>query len=100
VTLRHKSHRLSTGDESHYAVSVAFLIYLAQGSAVIFALLAGWAWAKSAALSLNWPQSGWLDRQLNAISTNPIVWNAIAAFLSAGAAIFQGVAFLLVFPRG
>jgi hypothetical protein len=78
---------------------VALLIYLAQALTVIFALLAGGAWAKSASLSLNWPRSGWLDDRLNAISKDPIVWNAIAAFLLAAAAVFQGVAFLLVIPR-
>ncbi len=71
----------------------------AQSFAVIFAMLAAWAWAKSAMLQLNWPRNpNWLDDQLNRITTNPVVWNAIAAFLSALAAICQAVAYLVTYP--
>jgi hypothetical protein len=72
---------------------------IAQGLAVIFALLAGWAWFKSAMLNLPVKRERyWLDDLLNRISTSPSIWNAIAAGLSAAAAVCQGFAYLLAFP--
>ena len=38
--------------------------------------------------------SGWIDRQMNRISDRSEIWNAIAAFLSAFAAITAGLLFL------
>jgi len=73
----------------------------AQAMAVVFALLAAWAWAKSAMLQLH-PErnSGWMDDLLNRISREPSVWNAIAAFLAAFAAVAQGIAYLIAMTRG
>ena len=73
-------------------------ILLIQTMVVVFALLSGWAWIKSAMLQLraNKGPSGWLDRQLNRISEKPEIWNAIAAFLSAFTAITAGLLFLML----
>jgi hypothetical protein len=72
----------------------------AQAMAVVFALLAAWAWAKSAMLQLGKDRkSGWMDDLLNRISKEPAVWNAIAAFLAAVAAVAQGIAYLMAMPR-
>ena len=77
-------------------------MFFAQSLAVIFALLAAWAWMKSAFLQVkrfrNHHTKNWLDDLLNRISTNPAMWNAIAAGLSAAAAISQGITFLLANP--
>jgi hypothetical protein len=72
----------------------------AQGVVAIIAMLAGGAWVKSAFLQLGIKprQRSRMDEMLNRISTNPAVWNAIAAGLSAAAAIAQGVAYLLEVP--
>jgi hypothetical protein len=71
-------------------------ILLIQTMIVVFALLSGWAWIKSAMLQLRPDKrpSGWIDRQMNRISEKSEIWNAIAAFLSAFAAITAGVLFL------
>jgi hypothetical protein len=67
-----------------------------QALIVASALLSGWAWMKSAMLQLrpNKKPSGWIDRQMNRISEKAEIWNAIAAFLSALAAITAGLLFL------
>jgi len=73
-------------------------VLLIQTMIVTFALLSGWAWIKSAMLQLRPGKrpSGWIDRQLNRISEKPEIWNAIAAFLSASAAITAGLLFLIL----
>jgi hypothetical protein len=73
-----------------------------QSVAVIFALLAGWAWIKSAMRQLHpdKPPTGWTDKKLDTISRRPEIWNAIAAFLSAGAAIAAAVAYMLSISHG
>ena len=73
-------------------------ILLVQTMIVVFALLSGWAWIKSAMLQLRPDKrpSGWIDRQLNRISERPEIWNAIAAFLSASTAITAGLLFLML----
>jgi hypothetical protein len=72
----------------------------AQAMAVVFALLAAWAWAKSAVLQLNKDRkAGWVDDLLNRISKEPAIWNAIAAFLAAVAAVAQGTAYLMAMTR-
>ena len=69
---------------------------LLQSLSVIFALLAGWAWIKSAMLQLRPGRvTGWLDSLMNRISGQSSVWNAIAAFLAAFAAVAQAVAYLI-----
>jgi hypothetical protein len=70
------------------------MIIVVQGIAAIFAMLAAWAWMKSAILQVRPLQKDWLDR----ISRSPPVWNAIAAVLAAGAAVAQGVGYLLIAP--
>ena len=69
----------------------------AQGVVAIIAMLAGGAWLKSAFLQLGIKprQRSRMDETLNRISTSPVVWNAIAAGLSAAAAIAQSIAYLL-----
>ena len=71
-------------------------ILLLQTMIVVFAMLSGWAWIKSAMLQLRPGRgpTGWIDRQMNRISEKAEIWNAIAAFLSAFAAITAGVLFL------
>jgi hypothetical protein len=71
--------------------------FAAQGIVAIFAMLAGAAWLKSALLQLGYKprQENRIDEMLNSISTNPAIWNAIAAGLSAAAAIAQGIAYML-----
>ena len=74
-------------------------VQAAQALAVLFALLAAGAWVKSAADQAGFkPGSGRIDNLLNRISTKPSVWNAIAAGLSAVAAICQAIAYLLIYP--
>jgi hypothetical protein len=72
----------------------------AQGVVAIIAMLAGAAWVKSAFLQLGVKprQRSRMDETLNRISTNPAVWNAIAAGLSAAAAAAQGIAYILEAP--
>lgn len=69
---------------------------IAQYLSAVFAGLAAWAWMKSAFLQVPRLQKspGWLDKLLNRISTEPAIWNAIAAGLTAVAAVFQMLAFL------
>jgi hypothetical protein len=63
---------------------------------VILALLSGAAWMKSAVLQLHLiKKPDWLDNQLNRISREPNVWNAIAAFLAAFAAMAQAILYVL-----
>jgi hypothetical protein len=71
-------------------------ILLIQTIIVVFAMLSGWAWIKSATLQLRPDKrpSGWIDRQMNRISEKAEIWNAIAAFLSAFAAVTAGLLFL------
>jgi hypothetical protein len=79
---------------------MTLLLYM-QGAGVIFGLLAAVAWFKSAAEQA-WPDkkpNGWFDRLLDRISSSPIKWNAIAALLTAIAAIFQALAFLITMPK-
>jgi hypothetical protein len=69
---------------------------LFQSLSVIFALLAGWAWIKSAMLQLRPGRvTGRLDSLMNRISGESSVWNAIAAFLAAFVAVAQGVVYLI-----
>jgi hypothetical protein len=71
-----------------------------QSLAVVFGLLAAWAWVKSATLQMHpGRQAGWLDSLLNRISRQSPVWNAIAAFLAAFAAIVQAIVYLITMPR-
>lgn len=71
-------------------------LYSFQSLSIILALLAAWAWCKSAALQLHPGRvTRWLDALLNRISDKSPVWNAIAAFLAAFAATAQAVAYLI-----
>jgi predicted permease len=69
----------------------------AQGITALIAVLAAWAWMKSAFLQLGRKPANknWLDDNLNRISTNPAVWNAIAAGLAALAAVAQAIAYIV-----
>ena len=63
---------------------------------VILALLSALAWMKSAHLQARGNRPiNWLDAQLNRISREPNVWNAIAAALASFVAIAQAVLYLL-----
>jgi hypothetical protein len=71
-----------------------------QAMAVVLALLAAWAWAKSAMLQLGKAGTpNWIDDLLNRISKEPAIWNAIAAFLAAAAAVARAIAYLMAMPR-
>jgi hypothetical protein len=73
---------------------------IVQSMIVIFALLSAWAWAKSAMLQIRPDhKSGWIDSWLNHISHQSCVWNAIAAFLAAFAAITAAIGYLITMPR-
>jgi hypothetical protein len=73
--------------------------YNLEGLCGIFSLFAAWAWIKSALLSGKWGlRSNFIDKWLNKISTDPVVWNAIAAGFAACAAICQGILYLLIRP--
>jgi hypothetical protein len=73
---------------------------IVQSIVVIFALLSAWAWAKSAMLQIRPDhKSGWIDSHLNRISRQSSVWNAIAAFLAAFAAITAAMGYLITMPR-
>jgi hypothetical protein len=67
----------------------------AQGITALVAVLAAWAWMKSAFLQLEHKPANknLIDDALNRISTNPAVWNAIAAGLAALAAVAQALAY-------
>ena len=72
---------------------------IVQAGAAMFAILAAWAWLKSAFLSLGRTQAtSWIDGLLNRISTHPNMWNAIAAGLAAVASVLQAVAYLFTYP--
>jgi hypothetical protein len=71
--------------------------YLAA-SCAIFALLAAWAWMKSAFLSKGKTGTFFPDDWMNKISTEPTTWNAIAAVLAAAAAVCQAIIYLFVYP--
>jgi hypothetical protein len=65
----------------------------------IFSLFAAWAWLKSAILAGKWrTRTNIIDRLLNRISTEPTVWNAIAAGLAACAAVCQGLLYVFFHP--
>jgi hypothetical protein len=72
---------------------------IAQFIAAVFSLLAGGAWVRSAMLDFQpLKKAEGVDMMLDRISRNPRAWNAIAAFLAAGAAIAQAIVFLLTMP--
>lgn len=73
---------------------------LVQCVAALLALFAGVAWMKSAFAQWRPDQkpSGWMDRQMNRISTSPVIWNVVAAALSALAAVAQAIALLVTLP--
>ena len=87
------------GSMVHITFGDLSLLQIIQSLAIIFGLCSAWAWAKSALDQLG-PRrpTGWVDHQLNRISQNPVIWNAIAESLAAGTAVLQATVHLMTMP--